>query len=433
MSFQKKQVSRAKLNVDGQEYELDILEGTEREQAIDITQLRNQSGLITLDSGYANTTSYLSAITFLNGEKGTLKYRGIPIEQLAKKSHFIEVAFLLIYGNLPTKKELDNFAHGIGQNSKISGALKKIIQQLPLQQIHPMGVLSATTVALSGLYPQWDRPDLSSEEIDQAIIQLIGQMKAIIAACYRIRMGKEPLPSDTKLEFSFDFLQMMFGEKGDEVIPEAAKALDMLFTLHADHEQNCSTSAVRIVGSSKANIFASISSGINALWGPLHGGANEAVINMLNAIQADAGNPKKFLAKAKDKKDPFRLMGFGHRVYKNFDPRSKIIKKASDTLLNKLKVQDPVLDIARELEEQALKDDYFIQRKLYPNVDFYSGIIYRALGIPTNFFTPMFVLGRLPGWLAQWKELREDPKMRICRPRQIYVGKTNQTYTERLK
>lgn len=421
-------MNKAKLIIDGQEYQLDTLQGTEQERALDTTRLRSQSGLITLDSGYANTGSCQSAITFLNGEKGILKYRGIPIEQLAEKGHFIEVAYLLIHGNLPTEKQLSNFGQRIGQQSGISDETRKMLQQFPIRQMHPMGALSAATVALSAFYPQWNQPDLSAEESELAMIQLIGQMKTIIATCYRISKGKDLLAPNLALDFCCDFLQMMFGGESERVEPEVAKALDVLLILHADHEQNCSTSTVRMVGSGKANIFAAIAAGINALWGPLHGGANEAVIDMLDAIQADGGNYNKFLAKAKDKKDPFRLMGFGHRVYKNFDPRAKIIKRACDTVLTKLGVQDPVFDIARGLEESALQDDYFIQRKLYPNVDFYSGIIYRALGIPTNFFTPMFVLGRLPGWLAQWKELREDPKMRICRPRQIYVGKIDQEY-----
>ncbi|MCY4644644.1 MAG: citrate synthase [Bacteriovoracales bacterium] len=420
---------KAKIVVGDQTYEVDIVTGTEGEKALDIGSLRGRSGLVTLDNGFGNTGSCRSSVTFLNGEKGVLKYRGIPIEELAQKSHFLEVAFLLIEGALPSREELDDFAQRIAKNSHLPEPFKKMMASFP-QKMHPMGALSCGTVALSAFFPEGNPPDPSAEQRAKAITLLLGQMKAMIATYYRLRVGKELRDSDPGFDYSSDFFQMMFGEGDRDVDPEVAKALDTLLILHGDHEQNCSTSSVRMVGSGKANLFSSVASGINALWGPLHGGANEAVIDMLDEILADGGGYKKFLAKAKDKSDPFRLMGFGHRVYKNFDPRAKIIKGACDTVLSKLGVHDPVLDIAKGLEEEALKDDYFMERKLYPNVDFYSGIIYRALGIPTDFFTPMFVLGRLPGWLAQWKELREDPKMRIGRPRQIYMGKTDEAYVE---
>lgn len=418
-------MGKAILNVDGKEIELDIFEGSEGEKAIDITKLRAETGLVTIDSGYGNTGACTSAITFLNGEKGILKYRGIPIEQLAENSNFAEVSYLLINGKLPTETELSTFTQKIKENSEIPDDLRKMLKCFP-KSTHPMGVVSSTISALSGFYPELTKENLSSDEKNEIIYKLLGQTKTIAAAFYRETQG-EDFVEPSKEDFCEDFLSMMFGKDVDK---EVSDALDTLFILHADHEQNCSTSTVRMVGSSHANLFATISGGIDALWGPLHGGANQAVIEMLDAIQADGGDYKKFLDKAKDKEDPFRLMGFGHRVYKNFDPRAKIIKKACDTILTKLGVQNPVLDIAKGLEEEALRDEYFVKRKLYPNVDFYSGIIYRALNIPTEFFTVMFVLGRLPGWIAQWKEMSEDPKGRICRPRQIYVGETNSEYID---
>lgn len=417
-------MSKAKLSYDGNEIELDIFEGTEGERAIDITKLRGETGLVTIDSGYGNTGACTSAITFLDGEKGILKYRGIPIEQLAENSNFAEVSYLLINGKLPSETELENFRNEIKDHSDIPKELANMIKLFP-KSTHPMGVISSLVCALSGFHPELAKENLSPEEMDKAIYTLLGQIKTMTAAYYRTINGQD-IVAPSKKYFCQDFLTMMF----EEPDPEVSDALDKLFILHADHEQNCSTSTVRMVGSSHANVFATISAGIDALWGPLHGGANQAVIEMLDEIQADGGDYKKFLEKAKDKEDPFRLMGFGHRVYKNFDPRAKIIKKACDTILSKLGVEDPVLDIAKGLEKEALEDKYFVDRKLYPNVDFYSGIIYRALGIPTDFFTVMFVLGRLPGWIAQWKEMREDPKSRICRPRQIYVGETNSEFVD---
>ncbi len=423
----------AKLILESGEYEFPVIEGTEGEKAIDISKLRSDTGYITLDNGYGNTGSCTSDVTFLNGEKGILKYRGIPIEQLAEKSNFIEVSYLLINGKLPNEGELKSFEEKIKSAKELPEGIHNIIKQFP-RDAHPMGVMAAATAALSGFYPELLDQDLSDEKKERIIPQLLGQMKAMATAFYRHSREKGFVKKNASLDYCSDFINMMFNEGEDNleqaVDPAVAQALDVLLILHADHEQNCSASSVRMIGSSKANLFATISGGIDALWGPLHGGANQAVIEMLDAINKDGGGYKKFLDKAKDKDDPFRLMGFGHRVYKNFDPRAKIIKKACDTVLEKLGIDDPVLDIAKGLEAEALKDPYFVERKLYPNVDFYSGIIYRALGIPTNMFTVMFVLGRLPGWIAQWKEMIESPAMKICRPRQIFTGETKGEYIE---
>ena len=340
----------------------------------------------------------------------------------------LEVSYLLIHGNLPSEKQLNEFLSKTKERSEIPEKIREMLKLYP-KTAHPMAVLSATTASLSAFYPELNKQDLSTEEQNEAIYNLLGQLKTMTSSFYRVTQNEDFVAPKFD-SWSADFLNMMFEGSGKNIDDEVIKALDTLFILHADHEQNCSTSTVRMVGSSKANLFATISAGIDALWGPLHGGANQAVIEMLDAIKEDGGDHKRYLEKAKDKNDPFRLMGFGHRVYKNFDPRAKIIKKACDTVLDKLGVEDPVLDIAKGLEEEALKDPYFVDRKLYPNVDFYSGIIYRALGIPVDFFTPMFVLGRLPGWIAQWKEMVEDPKMRICRPRQIYTGETNREYID---
>lgn len=416
----------AKLEVRGSTIELPVVTGSEGEVALDISKLRAQSGIITLDNGFVNTGSCSSAVTFLNGEKGILRYRGYPIEQLAEKSNFTEVSYLLYNKELPTKEQLDKFYDEISKNASLPGGINNILDQFPATA-HPMGVLSATVSALSCFYPEFLNPEATDEIKSKALPQLMGQIKIIMANFYRKTIGKGPVESNPSLGYSKDFLSMMFGGDVDE---EVAKALDVLLMLHADHEQNCSASTVRVVGSSHANVFASISAGIDALWGQLHGGANQAVLEMLEEIKKDGGDYKKFIDKAKDKNDPFRLMGFGHRVYKNFDPRAKIIKVACDTVLEKLKIEDPLLDIAKGLEEVALKDEYFVQRNLYPNVDFYSGIIYKALGIPTNMFTAMFVLGRLPGWMSQWKELREDPAAKIARPRQIYIGENERNYTD---
>ncbi|WP_075352104.1 citrate synthase [Algoriphagus marinus] len=418
----------AKLSFKGQEFEFPVITGTENESAIDIAKLRSESGLITLDPGYKNTGATKSAITFLDGEEGILRYRGYRIEDLAEKSTFLEVSYLLIYGELPTQSEYENFSKEITHHTLVHEDIKKILEGFP-SNAHPMGVLSSLICALTAFYPDSLNPNRNIEEVNLSIIRLIAKMPTFAAWAYKNEMGHPVNYPDNSLDYCSNFLKMMFAlpaEKYD-VDPVVSSALDKLLILHADHEQNCSTSTVRIVGSSQASIYASISAGINALWGPLHGGANQSVIEMLEAIKADGGDAKKYLDKAKDKNDPFRLMGFGHRVYKNFDPRAKIIKKAADDVLEKLGVNDPILEIAKELEFAALNDQYFIDRQLYPNVDFYSGIIYRALGIPTDMFTVMFALGRLPGWIAQWKEMRENNEP-IGRPRQVYTGANERDY-----
>lgn len=418
----------AKLSYKGQEYEFPVIIGTENEPAIDIAKLRSATGLITLDSGFKNTGSTTSSITFLDGEEGVLRYRGYRIEDLAEKSSFIEVAYLLIYGELPTQSQYEDFTRQITTHTLVHEDIKKILDGFP-SNAHPMGVLSSLICSLSAFYPDSLNPNASADDVNLSIIRLIAKMPTFAAWAFKNKVGHPVNYPDNSLDYCSNFLKMMFALPAEryEVDPMVAKALDALLILHADHEQNCSTSTVRIVGSSQASIYASISAGINALWGPLHGGANQSVIEMLEAIKADGGDAKKYLDKAKDKNDPFRLMGFGHRVYKNFDPRAKIIKKAADDVLGKLGVKDPVLDIAKELEYAALNDQYFVDRKLYPNVDFYSGIIYRALGIPTDMFTVMFALGRLPGWIAQWKEMRENGEP-IGRPRQVYTGATERDY-----
>jgi citrate synthase len=417
----------AKLEIDGKVYELPIIVGTENEVAIDIRKLRGESKIITLDNGYMNTGSCESKITFLNGEEGILRYRGYPIEQLAENSNFMEVAYLLNYGKLPTSPEFEHFYKSVESFSEVPKGIQKIIDQFP-KGSHPMGVISAATNSLSAFYPEFLETPLSPVSRERAIAQLLGQVKNIVSYFYRCSVGKDLVRSNPDLGFSGDFLNMMFQDGHNSVDPEVAHALDVLFILHADHEQNCSASTVRMVGSSQANIFATIAAGIDALWGQLHGGANQRVLEMLEEIKNDGGDYKKFINKAKDKNDPFRLFGFGHRVYKNFDPRALLIKKQCDIVLEKMKIDDPLLDIAKGLEEQALNDDYFKARNLYPNVDFYSGIIYKALGIPTDMFTVMFVMGRLPGWLAQWKEMREDISAKISRPRQIYTGDRMRDY-----
>lgn len=409
-------------------FELPVIEGTEQEQAIDISKFRGTSGLITIDPGFKNTGSTTSAITFLDGEKGILRYRGYPIEQLADQSTFLEVSYLLIYGELPTQTQLESFQQQITNHTLVHEDFKKILDGFPSTS-HPMGVLSSLVTALTAFYPQSLDPTRSGEEVNMSIIRIMAKMPTFAAWSYKNQMGHPVTYPDNSLDYCSNFLKMMFGLPSNdyEIDPVVAKALDKLLILHADHEQNCSASTVRIVGSSQASLYASLSAGINALWGPLHGGANQAVIEMLEGIKADGGDTKKWMAKAKDKDDPFRLMGFGHRVYKNFDPRARIIKKAADEVLESLGVTDPVLDIAKGLEEEALRDQYFVDRKLYPNVDFYSGIIYRALGIPTEMFTVMFAIGRLPGWIAQWKEMREN-KEPIGRPRQVYTGANERDY-----
>ena len=420
----------AEIKFEGKTYQMPVITGTENENAIDISSLRAQSGLITIDPGFKNTGSTKSAITFLDGEKGILKYRGYSIEELAEKSNFMEVAHLLIYGDLPSKKEYEKFENDIRRHTMVNEEFRNIMDGFP-KNAHPMGVLSSLVCSLTAFYPESLDPNRSPEQVDMTIRRLIAKLPTIAAWSHKNSLGHPANYPKNKYNYSENFLQMMFAVPAEEyeVDPVVANAIDKLFILHADHEQNCSAATVRVVGSSHASLYASISAGINALWGPLHGGANQAVIEMLEAIKADGGDTAKFLAKAKDKNDPFRLMGFGHRVYKNFDPRARIIKKAADDVLTKLGVNDPILDIAKGLEEAALSDDYFKERNLYPNVDFYSGIIYRALGIPKEMFTVMFAIGRLPGWIAQWKEMRENGEP-IGRPRQVYVGETNRTYVD---
>ena len=418
----------ATISYEGQNIELPVIEGTEKEQAIDIGKLRGESGLITIDPGFKNTGSTTSAITFLDGEQGILRYRGYDIEALADKSTFLEVTYLLIYGELPTQEQFSKFKNEVTTHTLVHEDIKKILEGFPSTS-HPMGVLSSLVCSLTAFYPGSLASNRSEEDTNLSIIRLLAKMPTFAAWSYKNRVGHPVNYPDNSLDYCSNFLKMMFSLPAEkyEIDPVVASALDKLLILHADHEQNCSTSTVRLVGSSQASIYASISSGINALWGPLHGGANQAVIEMLEAIKADGGDTKRYIEKAKDKNDPFRLMGFGHRVYKNFDPRAKIIKKAADDVLAKLGVNDPILEIAKGLEEAALSDEYFVERKLYPNVDFYSGIIYRAMGIPTDMFTVMFALGRLPGWIAQWKEMRENGEP-IGRPRQIYTGATQREY-----
>ncbi|GAA5028200.1 citrate synthase [Marivirga lumbricoides] len=424
---------QAKLTYGGKEYTLSVVEGTEKEKAVDISKLRAESGLITIDPGFKNTGSTKSAITFLDGEEGILRYRGYSIEDLAEKSTFLEVSYLLIYGELPSSDQLENFQKTITTHTLVHEDIKTILDGFP-SNAHPMGVLSSLVCSLTAFYPESLDPNRSSEAVDLSIIRILAKMPTFAAWAYKNQVGHPVNYPDNELDYCSNFLKMMFALPAEryKANPVVARALDQLLILHADHEQNCSTSTVRIVGSSQASLYASISAGINALWGPLHGGANQAVLEMLEEIQEAGGDTAKFIEKAKDKNDPFRLMGFGHRVYKNFDPRAKIIKKAADDVLEQLGVNDPLLDIAKELERIALSDEYFVEKKLYPNVDFYSGIIYRAMGIPTEMFTVMFAIGRLPGWIAQWKEMRENNEP-IGRPRQVYTGYNHRPYEETSK
>lgn len=420
----------AELIIDGKSYTLPLLVGSENEVAIDISELLEKTGAITLDLGYKNTGATKSGITFLDGDKGILRYRGYSIEELAEKSNFLEVAHLLIFGELPNKKQFDQFSHDIKTHTLVHEDIKKILDGFP-STAHPMGVLASLFCSQTAFYPESLDPNRPSESIYLSIVRSMAKMPTFAAWAYKNAMGHPVNYPDNKLDYCARFMKMVFALPADEyeVDPVIVDALDKLLILHADHEQNCSTSTVRIVGSSKASIYSSISAGINALWGPLHGGANQEVIVMLENIKKDGGDTEKWINKAKDKNSGFRLMGFGHRVYKNFDPRAKIIKKAADDVLKKLGVNDPVLEIAQKLEDAALKDPYFVERRLYPNVDFYSGIIYRALGIPVEMFTVMFAMGRLPGWIAQWKEMREN-KEPIGRPRQVYTGATLRPYVE---
>jgi citrate synthase len=420
-------MANAKLTIGDQSYEFPLVEGSEGERAIDIAKLRAQSGVVTLDNGFVNTGSCQSAITFLNGEQGILRYRGYPIEQLAHKSSFIEVCYLLIFGKLPANDQLADFNRKITQHTLLHEDMKRFFDGFP-RDAHPMAILSSAVSALSTFY-QWEEDE--PHHVDQMIARLLAKLPTIAAFSYKKSIGQPYVYPQNKLDYCGNFLSMMFAVPAEqyEVDPVVAKALDLLLILHADHEQNCSTSTVRLVGSSQANLSSSVSAGISALWGPLHGGANQAVIQMLETIRDEGGSDvSKFIERVKNKEEGVRLMGFGHRVYKNFDPRATIIKGACDEILAKLGKQDPLLDIAKQLEAAALADDYFVSRKLYPNVDFYSGIIYKAIGIPTNMFTVLFAIGRLPGWIAQWKEMRENPATKIGRPRQIYTGSTQRQY-----
>ncbi len=408
--------------------ELPIMIGTENEKAIDIAKLRADSGYITLDTGFMNTGSCQSSVTFLDGEQGILRYRGYPIEQLAEKSTFIEVSYLLIYGELPSKEQLAQFSTLLTQHSMIHEDMRHFFEGFS-RQAHPMVILSTMVASLSAYYSEASgRASVQNLNINAA--RLLAKIRTIAAFSYKKSIGQPFVYPQDRLPYVSNFLNMMFSVPAEdyEMDPEVAKALELLLILHADHEQNCSASTVRVVGSSMANVYASVASGILALWGPLHGGANQAVLEMLTEIHNDGGDVSKFVKLAKDPGSGFRLMGFGHRVYKNYDPRAKIIKSACDMVLSRMGVNDPLLDIARKLEETALSDPYFVDRKLYPNVDFYSGIIYRAIGIPTNMFTVMFALGRIPGWIAQWKEMHEDPRTKISRPRQLYIGAQERDY-----
>jgi citrate synthase len=420
----------AELIIDGKSYTLPVIVGSEGEVGIDISDLLEKAKVITLDLGYKNTGATKSAITFLDGDNGILRYRGYSIEDLAEKSNFIEVAYLLIFGELPTTEQLNKFSYDIKTHTLVHEDTKKILDGFPSTS-HPMGVLASMFCSQTAFYPESLDPNRSTEAVYLSIVRSLAKMPTFAAWAYKNAVGHPVNYPDNSLDYCSRFLKMMFALPAEqyEVDPVVAQALDKLLILHADHEQNCSTSTVRIVGSSKSSIYSSISAGINALWGPLHGGANQEVIVMLENIKNDGGDTEKWINKAKDKNSGFRLMGFGHRVYKNFDPRAKIIKKAADDVLNKLGVNDPILEIAKKLEEAALKDPYFVERKLYPNVDFYSGIIYRALGLPVDMFTVMFAMGRMPGWIAQWKELREN-KEPIGRPRQIYVGQKLRPFTD---
>lgn len=413
----------AKITIGDKIVSCPIITGVENEKALDISGLRSQTGYVTYDEGYTNTASCLSSITYIDGENGILRYRGVPVEELAEKRSFIEVAHLLIFGHLPSLAEKSAFSKLLTSNCMIHDNMVKLFDNLPGSS-HPMAILSAMVVTLSAYYPELIKPEMNAGEMNKIIAELLAKIRTLAAYSYKKSIGEPIIYPKREYKYVENFLHMMFSTPVDEypLNKEVVDALEKILILHADHEQNCSTSTVRLVGSSKANLFASISAGICALWGPLHGGANQAVIEMLEAIVADGGDVKKVIERAKDKNNPFLLMGFGHRIYKNFDPRAKIIKGICDKVLTKLGVNDPCLDVAKKIEEAALKDDFFIQRKLYPNVDFYSGIILRAIGIPTNMFTVIFAMGRLPGWIAHWKEQYESSNKKIGRPRQIYVG-----------
>ncbi len=417
---------KAVLRYNGKEYEFPIVVGSENERAVDITELRAKTGLVTLDNGYLNTGACTSAITFLDGEKGILRYRGIPIEQLAEQSTFVETSYLLIYGRLPNKKELEAFTTNLTRHTLIHEDMKRFYDGFP-RDAHPMAMLSSAVSTLSTFY---QKSESGGAGLDLSIWRLLAKLPTIAAFSYKKSIGQPFVYPDNGLDYCSNFLHMMYAVPAEKysVDPDIARALDLLLILHADHEQNCSASTVRLVGSSRASLYASVSAGISALWGPLHGGANQEVVEMLEAIHKSGISTKDYVEKVKKREGGARLMGFGHRVYKNFDPRARIIKRACDSILNKLGVDDPLLEIAKRLEETALKDEFFISRKLYPNVDFYSGIIYRAIGIPVNMFTVMFALGRLPGWIAHWKEMNEGANFKIGRPRQIYIGQRETKY-----
>ncbi len=420
---------KAQFILGGKEYDLPVLVGTENEKAVDISSLRSDSSYITLDNGFGNTGACASAITFLNGEKAILRYRGIPIEQIAEKSTFVETSYLLIEGELPTKDELKQYEHSFSHHFSLHKDILDFFSTYP-QTDHPMGLLSAMVCSLSGYYPELLKSELTPEEVKQTAVELLAKVSTITAYTHKKSVGEDLVPPRQDLDYVSNFLHMMFSNPGEEykIEEEVHSALETLFILHADHEQNCSTSAVRLVGSSWANLFASISAGVCALWGPLHGGANQRVMEMLIQIHNQGGSVAKFIDKAKDPEDNYRLMGFGHRVYKNYDPRATLIKKRTYDLFDKLGIHDPLLDVAVKLEEAVLKDEYFIERKLYPNVDFYSGLIYKAIGISPVMFPVLFAVGRMPGWIANWKEMRENSKSKICRPRQVYVGLNERDY-----
>jgi citrate synthase len=423
----------AKLRCGDQEIELPLVVGTENERAIDISQLRSQTGLITLDEGYVNSGACTSGITYLDGEQGVLRYRGYPIEALAQRCDFIETSYLLIYGELPTSQQLENFRSSLRRHTMLHEDMKAFYNGFP-RDAHPMAILSSVVGALSTFYQDSLDPH-NPEQVQISIYRLIAKLPTIAAFSYKKSVGQPFIYPRNDLSYCQNFLQMMFAVPSEpyELDPDFVEALNLLLIVHADHEQNCSTSTVRMVGSSNANLFASVSAGICALWGPLHGGANQACVEMLEKIRADGGNVKKYIDLAKEKNSHFRLMGFGHRVYKNYDPRASIIKSTCDRLVKKLKIKDPIFDIAQELEGAALSDPYFIERKLYPNVDFYSGIIYRAMGIPVQMFTVLFAIGRLPGWIAHWSEMHHSPTKKIARPRQVYTGSPQRDYVPREK
>jgi citrate synthase len=424
------ETAKLTLNIHGNEKTVDlpVVVGSEGERGIDISSLLGTTGHVMLDPAFMNTASTTSAITFIDGDKGILRYRGIPIEQLGEKSTFVETAYLLIYGKLPSKAELGNFSTLLTRHSMIHEDMKRFFDGYP-STAHPMAILSAMVCSLSSYYPE--AIDVGNKELtDMTIARLLSKVRTIAAFSYKKSIGQPFVYPHNSLSYCANFLNMMFSVPAEpyEIDEDVVKVLNLLLILHADHEQNCSTSTVRLVGSSKANLFASIAAGICALWGPLHGGANQEVVEMLETIRRDGSGVQKFVDLAKDKSSGFKLMGFGHRVYKNYDPRARLIKSAADKVLSKLGIKDPLLEIALKLEDAALKDSYFVDRKLYPNVDFYSGLIYRALGFPTTMFTVMFALGRLPGWIAHWKEMHDTPSTKIGRPRQIYTGDTVHDY-----